>query len=211
MRRLVLATVLQLLGEGTYAQHIERAVPFYVRFILPSVVTDSYDLRHWLVQNDLSDSTEARENMDDIYMNAVQLTHGDVTNALLVATVGTMEHESIPLHIAGGTLHIPLTTESPADFEERTAHLPQHVYSVPEDDRDKLQHLFASAWVKRATGMTWLAALAGYLVEAGENAFLIEGAEDRRDLHADRDGIRFGASADPTGSFLPSDAITPNP
>jgi hypothetical protein len=189
----------------------ERAVPFYVRLLIPSVATDAYALRGYLVTNDLSDSASARESMDEIYDDALELTHGSVTDALFVSLLGSLEHESIPLDVFGRTIAIPLSTESHAAFKERVSHLPRHIYGIAEDDRDKLQHFFASAWVKRATGMTWLAALAGNLVEAGEKLFSIEGSLDPRDVHANHDGIHFGAVAAGSLQLSPSAFLTPNP
>jgi hypothetical protein len=178
---------------------------------MPSVATDAYDLRNAIAEHDLSDSSLARDSFDEIYLSALSLTHGRVTDALLISTLASLEHESIPLHLFGTTIDIPLSTESHRSFEQRVRHLPKHVYGIPEDDRDKLQHFFGSAWVKRFTGMTWLAKLAGHFVEAGEGTFSIEGAGDPRDLKADDDGVRFGTTASPEAQRLPSDDLTPNP
>lgn len=198
-------------AQTTGGGELAHAVPFYLRLIVPSIASDFYDLRAYLAENDLSDSADAAASMDEIYLDALELTHGSVTSAMLVSTMGCLEHETIPLHLFGATVDVPLSTEPHSSFVNRAAHIPRHVYGVAEDDRDKLQHIFASAWVKRVTGMTWLARLAGYLVEAGESSFDIEGAEDLRDLHADSDGIRFGTVADPGGYHLPSQSLTANP
>lgn len=215
--RLVIVVALLCVAQSAIAQshdstfRVTHSVPFSLRLIMPSVATDAYDLRNAIAEQDLSDSTLARDSFDEIYLSALALTHGRVTDALLVSTLGTLEHESVPLHLFGTTIALPLSTESHRSFERRVTHLPRHLYGIPEDDRDKLQHFFGSAWVKQFTGMTWLARLAGIFVEAGEGTFSIEGAGDPRDLRADDDGVHFGTVATANPDVLPSETLRPNP
>lgn len=125
--------------------------------------------------------------------------------------IGCMEHEYLPVNFFGSELRVPITSESHEEFARRCAHLPMHLYHTPDDDRDKLQHFFASAWLKSWLGMDWLVAVAGEGVELGESLFLIGDARDPRDIHANQDGARFAPQAGGNPELPPSGALTPNP
>jgi hypothetical protein len=188
-------------------------IPLPFSLLVPRGIREGYDVRAFIASPEFGvfDSTNRPEVVfDEIYFTAVEYAHGNISDALLAASFGSFEHEYIPVAFFGSEIHVPLTGESHARFVTRQSHLPEHLYHTSEDDRDKLQHFFASGWLKESLGMDWLAKLAGKMVEVGENMFLVGGFEDPRDLHANEDGIHFAAGA---GYIFrrPSEALTPNP
>ena len=63
----------------------------------------------------------------------------------------------------------------------------------------------------KAIKMNSFVRLLGDAVEVGEDLFIIGGVNDKRDRHANDDGIRFGASCDADTLLIPSSFLTPNP
>ncbi len=192
----------------------KHAIIFPISLLIPEGIREGYDIRAFLASPEFGrfDSTHAPEEaMDEVYYTALGYSHGALSSALLATMFGVIEHEHIPVAFFGSELDIPLTSESHRRFLERWSHLPTHVYHTSEDDRDKLQHFFASAWLKEALGMDWLAKLSGNLVEVVEDLFFVGGFEDPRDVHANRDGIRFSLDAERRLDSRPSKALTRNP
>jgi hypothetical protein len=151
------------------------------------------------------------EAFDEIYFEALAMAHGVRTDAFLAASYGSFEHEFIPLVFFGAEVDLPLTSEDHSRFLLRVSHLPAHLYHIPEGDRDKIQHFFASAWIKSLFGMDWLIHLAGEAVEAGESFFIAGESRDPRDIHANNDGIGFALHASKSIEHVPSASLTPNP
>ena len=219
---IVLAILAMVISRGVLAQppldrasaQARYAVPFQLSLVLPTGVRIGYEMRSYIASHafgafDSSVSPEA--SFDEIYYEALELAHGDRSNAFLGASIGSFEHEWIPLDILGIRINIPLTSEPHARFVRRWSHLPAHLYHTRELDRDKLQHFFASAWLKRTLGMDWLVELAGQAVEVGENWFVGGGFIDPRDLHANNDGRRFEMQSERNENARPASSLTPNP
>jgi len=205
---------------GSAAVGALHAIPLPFSLIIPEGIRLGYDIRSYISSPEFGafDSSVSPETaFDEIYFEALEMAHGDVSSALLAASFGSFEHEFIPLDIFGIRIDLPLTSETHARFGRRWSHLPAYVYHTHELDRDKLQHFFASAWLKSALGMDWLVRLAGEAVEVGEKLFVVDGFIDPRDLHANADGIRFAIQAESIGddacrqSARPSESLTPNP
>lgn len=145
--------------------------------------------------------TNDRETLDALYEYAYYRTHGDERSAALAMLVATFEHRTIPLKIG---IALPLSLEDSLSFERRVRRLPRYIYTDTTDDRDKLQHFFSSAYAQRSLNMSWLVNLLGEAVEALEEIWVEGGANDPRDIVANRDGIRFAK----TRGELPSKYFT---
>ncbi len=200
-----------LARAGCAARH---TIPLPFSLFLPEGIRLGYDMRSYVASPEFGkfDSSVAPEvGFDEIYFEALEMAHGDISTALLAAALGSFEHEYIPLDILGIRIDLPLTSESHARFERRWSHLPAYLYHTRELDRDKLQHFFASAWLKSTLGMDWLVRLAGEGVEIGEKLFVVGGFVDPRDLHANADGLRFELQAERSLNARPSNSLTPNP
>jgi hypothetical protein len=113
------------------------------------------------------------------------------------------EHRTIPLLIG---INLPLTLEPSEEFRQRVARLPSKLFAdLPDgNDRDKLQHFFASAWLAWTLDSRDAADLLGLGIEAGEDAFVKGGANDRRDVRANRLGQHFAELLHEHPDALPS-------
>jgi hypothetical protein len=196
------------------AREAKGTIPFPISLLVPAPVSAGMDLRSFITSPEFgafSRSSSQETSFDEIYFTALEYSHGDAESALLAATIGTMEHEHLPFSIFGLHIDVPITSESHSRFMERVSHLPDSIYHRGESDRDKLQHFFASAWLKQVLGMDAIVRFTAWLIEKGEGLLLSGGDDDPRDLHADYDGIRFGIHATAGHNRPPSRDLTPNP
>ena len=175
--------------------------------IVPHGVREGYEVRQFIIEHgdDLS-RLPPQQAMDEIYLHALRETNGDKGAAYLATLIAVLEHRNIP--ISGIGIELPLTLESDSIFRERVGHLPKNLYGQGHDDRDKLQHFFANAWLKKELGMEWLVLLIGELIEVGEDAVVEGGVYDERDKTANRDGIRFGIKSADSLSAVPSNYLS---
>jgi len=171
--------------------------------LLPGFLRAARNTRTWVRDSLTSDTTDDLRKVDQIYQHALVETGGDQTLALLSAAISTMEHRHIPFAIG---VDLPLTLESQTDFDQRVAKLPKRLFAdLPNgDDRDKLQHFFASAWLARALDSRHAADLIGRGIETGEQLLLVGGVEDPRDIRANRLGQLFAELLSSYPNALPS-------
>lgn len=191
-----------------------NTIPLPFSLLVPKGIRSGYDMRAYIASPEFGvfDSiASSEETFDEIYFEALAMAHGDLPDALLAASFGSFEHQFIPLTLFGAEIDLPLTNEDVARFRLRVSHLPGHLYRIPEGDKDKIQHFYASAWLKSIFGMDWLVHLAGEAVEEGETLFVIGDSRDPRDVHANADGVRFELQAERHHDALPSKSLTPNP
>jgi hypothetical protein len=151
--------------------------------------------------------------IDAIYGRAMEVTHGDVSEALFISGLATMEHSrvGVRLPLIKLPLYFPLTTEGDSAFGARVFNLPSHFYSdsPPGEygDRDKLQHFFGSAFLAYSFRSRGLASFIGAFVEWGENEFIIDGAPDPRDRRANHQGQEFGFALADRSEAKPSEFL----
>ena len=188
---------------------------FVLQTILPSGYEEGLEMRlllrssQWKRYKEQIVDTTA---MNMIYELSYALCNGRSKSALLASGVAVLDHRSIPLRLPFGlVLNIPLTLESETRFQSRTSALPTYLYSATREDRDKLQHFFFSAYLKRVIGMSLFCKLIGNLTEVLEDAVVIGGANDNRDKHANSDGVSFGLRSLEDEMALPSGSLSGNP
>lgn len=160
--------------------------------LLPAPIRVGYLTRAW-VRDSLppaSDSLDDLVRLDMIYTRAIGESSGDIGMALFASLIACFEHRTIPFSFG---LHLPLTLEPQDAFDRRVARLPERLFTDQPrgNDRDKLQHFFASASLAWGLDNAALADLAGLGIEAGEAAFISGGADDPRDVRANRLGQHF--------------------
>jgi hypothetical protein len=174
--------------------------------IVPHGLREGYEVREFILDHsDELKSLPPGEAMNEIYRQALMETNGDKGAAYLASMIAVFEHRNIPISGLGITL--PLTLENDSVFHQRHDDLPRNIYGEGQDDRDKLQHFFANAWLKKELGMEWLVRLIGEFVELGEDAVVEGGVYDERDKRANSDGIRFGANSADSLEAVPSNYI----
>ena len=186
-----------LLSSQSFAQSKTPLMVFGSLFT-PKGYIEGYQLRDLIRSDIYIEETEGmtdREKLDYIYDEAYILSRGDLQAAQLASAVATLEHRTIEIKLLfGASITVPLTFEPEESFTARVERLPSRIYSDSTEDKDKMQHFFLSAYLKRTLGTNSLVRLLGSFVEAGEDAFIVGGMSDERDLHANEDGIRFATS-----------------
>jgi hypothetical protein len=164
----------------------------------PKGYIEGYQLREHIRSDIYREETEGmtdREKLDYIYDDAYILCRGDFQAAQLAGAVATLEHRTIDVKLLFGvSITLPLTFESEENFLKRVDRLPSRIYNDSTEDKDKMQHFFLSAYLKRTLGTNLLVRLLGIFVEAGEEAFIVGGMTDKRDIQANDDGMRFATS-----------------
>lgn len=224
VKAISLVTYLFLLSSVLYAQSGSAVdssdISVYKKNIFlscffPKGIAEGVALRSYLrsgAWDEFRRSHSDRDAMDEIFMNADELCGDDRTAAILASGIATLEHKTIPLKLLFGIIFpIPLTAESQEDFDSRVSKLPEYIYDLKISDKDKLQHFFFSAYLIRTMKMNSLVQLLGNALETGEELFIVGGANDGRDQHANNDGIRFGEECSEDDISLPSESLTPNP
>jgi hypothetical protein len=146
---------------------------------------------------------------DAMYIRAMQLTQNNTAIALWCAMIASFDHKMVGLKNPIFSLFFPLTGESDAEFSRRVSHLPAKLYDdspqTPAGDRDKLQHFFGSAFLIQVFESREAAMRFGEFVEKGEDAFIVDGINDDRDLRADVQGQQFGLALMENNRRLPSE------
>ncbi len=187
--------LLQILYPG-----ILQDVPLMFRFIrheLPSLLRLDSSLAN-------ADSiTHDLRAVDFIYLKALQISHRDIARALLLSSLASLTHRSIPLAIG---LPLPLTLESDEAHRLRSANLPRVLFndSDTKGDADKLQHFFGSAYLSLRSDAPLLSDLFGLLLEHGEEQLIADDENDARDIRANRLGQAFALALEQQVTTLPS-------
>lgn len=186
-----------------------------LNILLPPIVRDQLELKKYIRDPRFFQLRTAANDtlaVDAIFDKAMILAQNDISHALLIATLATMDHFRLGVKIPLlGTLYFPLTTETKKTFALRHQHLPKNILPDAEGkrkkDKDKLQHFFGSAYFTYITHSPWLAALAGNFVEWGEEHYIVDGAWDERDRAANEYGREFGKRLAKGEDLLPSDVL----
>lgn len=173
--------------------------------LLPSYLRVGYATRQW-VRDSLplqGPAIDDLERVDMIYRRAVLEAAGDLDLALVGSLFAVFEHQTIPLSFG---LELPLTLEPKELFDRRVARLPTSLFAdrPAGDDRDKLQHFFASALMARLLDNAALADAIGLFIEVGEDMFVTGGVNDHRDVRANRLGHLFVEMLADDPHLLPS-------
>jgi hypothetical protein len=149
--------------------------------------------------------------VDAIFVRAMRLTGNNTGMALLISAIATFDHDMVGVKNPVLSIVFPLTSETDADFRARRERLPSHFYADSPPgaggDRDKLQHFFGSAFITYAFESPETAGRFGDFVEHGEDALIIGGVLDERDIRANRQGQLFGAALLDDNKRYPSDFL----
>jgi len=142
------------------------------------------------------------------------LTRDNPTVSLLLAAVACFDHRLVGLKVPVFSLFFPLTNESEDEFRRRVENLPFRLYEDTPDfvagDRDKLQHFFGSAFISNLFESAQPASSVAQFIEYGEEAIIVEGAYDERDLRANCQGGKFGLALLRNNHRLPSEFLLPD-
>jgi hypothetical protein len=152
-----------------------------------------------------------RKAVDAIYVRAMQMTNNNTALALLISTIACFDHRYVGLNVPILSFYFPLSNESEEEFERRLSHLPVKLYEdgprTESGDRDKLQHFFGSAFLTVVFESRNASMRFGEFVEQGEEAIIVGGINDDRDLRSDRQGQDFGVALLENNLCFPSTFI----
>jgi hypothetical protein len=141
----------------------------------------------------------------------MQMTNNNTAMALLLSTISCFDHKLVGIDVPLFNLYFPLSNESEEEFTRRAKHLPAHLYddspATEQGDRDKLQHFFGSAFLAFVFESADASMRFGEFVEKGEDAFIVGGINDDRDLRADRQGQDFGIAVLDDNRRFPSEYL----
>jgi len=133
-------------------------------------------------------------SIDSIFVRAKFLTNGNLSLALLLSTLATNDHRIIYFRfpIFDFRFPFPLSLESKEEFRQRFQNLPRYFLDPLSDNRDKLQHFFASAFLSYTFESKEMVKRMGMSVEKGEEQFIDGGRFDFEDLAMNKRGALFG-------------------
>ncbi len=182
----------------------------------PQIIIDTRHIREYVRDrrfHAILDQWGDIRAIDAIYLRSLKIAEYNIARALFLSMMAVLEHRNIDFKMPViKSLAVPLTFEEDSLFALRVKNLPTHIFAdspdIPEGDRDKLQHFFASAYLAFASEAPELARTAGNLVEWGEAKFIVGGSDDPRDKRANSLGESFGRDLLVVDTLLPSDYLT---
>jgi len=144
-------------------------------------------------------------SIDSIFVQAKNLTNENLALALLLSTLATNDHRILHFRLPIFNLQFPfpLTFETEEEFHQRFENLPRYFLSK-HDNRDKLQHFFASAFLSYSFESKEVVQRFGIFVEEGERGFISEGTYDDEDLRMNSRGAIFGSALKKNAKQFPS-------
>lgn len=149
--------------------------------------------------------------VDSIFEKAMQITYENTGFSLLISTLATFDHYSLNINIPFINLAIPLSNETKAHFENRLQNMPSHFLpdspSYSFGDKDKLQHIFGSAFLVYIFESKIPAKNYSIFVEKVEDRYIKDGSYDERDLFLNKIGQEFGFKLLKNQKIKPSDVI----
>jgi len=143
--------------------------------------------------------THPTQFLDTIFSYALKLSEGDIADALLFCSVGTVPYSEFEMTIP--LINFPINVfifniVSENIFSQMIRNLPTKIFSdSPEGtfgDKDKVTHFFSSAYWSYSLNENFASAI-GYLVEHFEEGFKVQSVVDERDLTVNQLGIKFGS------------------
>ena len=147
---------------------------------------------------------------DSIFVEAVNYTKGNISDALLALMLATVPYREVPIRmsILNSIINYPLTSANEETFLMKNENLPRYLFfDSPQNaygDKDKLAHFFGSAFLSYESNIFDIGKLIGYFVEAFEESFKVQSSIDLRDLDVNYYGRMFGNLIQENKDLLPS-------
>ncbi len=147
---------------------------------------------------------------DSIYIQALQCTEFNYSEALLALMFATVPYRKVPIQlpIIRLLVYYPMISADEEIFLKKNENLPRYLFlDTPQNeygDKDKLAHFFGSAFLSYESRFFDLGKLIGYFVEAFEESFKVQSSVNLRDLDVNDYGRLFGTLLKKDKSILPS-------
>jgi len=187
----------------TFAQqsHLSKSINYISNFI-----GSDYFLN-------LKKSNDDLALVDTIFLRALKFNKYNYSEALFDLTLAVIPynhvHVRIPLIDAIVDYRLPSAEEN--IYNRKNKNLPKRIFfDTPNDnfgDKDKLAHLFGSAFISHSSNIFDLGNLIGYFIEVFEQDFEVQNSIDPRDLQTNILGNIFGQTLKDNKKVLPSDVL----
>lgn len=186
----------------SYSQGLEEGVNFAVNFL----VSEKFE--------NIKLNKGANPAIDSLFSETVKFFNGDISEALLALTFGTLSFDEMPLSIPVINLKtaIKLPVGPPSLFNKKYNAVPGYIFfdSSPNGygDKDKVAHFFGSAYLAYSERVLNISKFMGILVELFEESFKVQGKIDNKDIIADNLGELFGDALKENKDVKPSNALS---
>lgn len=134
--------------------------------------------------------------VDSIFQKSLEFTKHNLGFSLLISSIACFDHYTLKVKTPILNLPVPITNETKAEFNKRLRNIPSHF--LPDSpkyyygDKDKLQHIFGSAFLTFAFESPNITDRYSIFVEKFEDRYITGGSYDKRDLLANEIGKEFG-------------------
>ena len=153
------------------------------------------------------------KSVDSIYIQSINHSNKDHSEALLALTFATVPYKEVPIQVPllKVIINYPLVSASDSIFLLKNENLPRYIFFDSPNhaygDKDKLAHFFGSAYISFASNIFDLGNPIGYFVEVFEESFKVQSSIDERDLITNTLGNTFGKLLKRNKNILPSQII----
>ncbi|MBU2494845.1 MAG: hypothetical protein KJ571_19655 [Bacteroidetes bacterium] len=150
--------------------------------------------------------------IDSIYLEALNISENDISEALLVLTFATLPFDKMPVKIPfiGNNFDLILQEIDPVLLKKKNNNLPSKLFfnTPPGGDKDKLAHFFGNAFLAYNISFFNISKILGIFVELFEESFKVSGGLDYRDIEANNFGEFFGIMLNKNRKILPSEVLS---
>ncbi len=206
MQKTITIILIFIFSFNTYSHNDSiKASNFKFESILtslpPFLLSNIYKLKEYIRSNEFESIRKKDGDLaavDSIFQYSLKITNNNIGFSLLVSSIACFDHYTLEIKLPILNLPIPITNESKSEFEKRLKNIPSHF--LPDSpkyyygDKDKLQHIFGSAFLSYAFESSSVTNLYSIFVEKFEDRYIKDGSYDKRDLIANEIGKTFGFS-----------------
>ena len=187
---------------------------YLITYFPPFIIQHCLELKAFIRSNtylSIRKSYGDLKALDALYIRSMSLTNDNTAVALLISMLACFDHRIVGLKVPIFALYFPLSNESEKEFTRRVNNLPKKIYSDSPSsfagDRDKLQHFFGAAFLSYLFESRQPAERVADFIEQGEDAIIVDGALDERDMRANWHGEQFGLALLENQHRLPSEFL----
>ncbi len=180
---------------------------------MPSFEDGVIFLSKYIASNEFAELSKTKsdpELVDSLYKRSLEFYNGDISEALLALTFGTLPFNRMPIKIPILNLRIPLRLPAVNEklFRRKVKNSPGIVYFDSPvkggQDKDKVAHFFGNAFLAYNISFIHASQVLGIFVELFESSFKVSGGVDFRDLETNGLGAAFGNSLRKNNKLYPS-------
>ncbi|OGU36632.1 MAG: hypothetical protein A2068_13125 [Ignavibacteria bacterium GWB2_35_6b] len=150
--------------------------------------------------------------VDSIYIKALEISEGDISENLLALTFATLPFDKmvVGIPVINSTVNLQLQEVDSVLFKTKNVNLPSQLFfdSPLNGDKDKLAHFFGNAFLSYNFSVFNISKILGIFVELFEESFLVSGGLDSRDITVNYLGEFYGKMLNNNNKLLPSEVLS---